>query len=78
MPIRVTFGKEISDADTSVPTLTEDATEAVTTISSTGRLYWRVGGVSYYVDGVSPVAAPMIGGMPMGLLMGLTYPTDTG
>ena len=78
MPIRIVRIDGIEDGGTNAPTLLEDADAAVAYVASNGRLYWRVEGITYYVNGTGPSVAPMIAGAPIGLLLSLTYPTDSG
>jgi hypothetical protein len=80
VPIKVTFNKGIVDADTTLPMLKSDADAAVAVISSTGRFYWMSEGDMYYVDGTkyTPAAPTGLEGIPIGVLVGITYPTDSG
>lgn len=79
MTIRVSIpSTPVINGKTSPPVIASDANLGVAYIAPDGRLYWRTEGVTYYVNGTAPTAAPILGGAPMGLLMGITYPADGG
>ena len=82
MTIKVSIpGSSVVNGKTIPPVLPSDAELGVAYIAPDGRLYWRTEGVTYYVNGTPPappIVAPIIGGAPMGLLMGITYPADGG
>ena len=74
LPIAALGGKCIvTDEGTSAPSGEPDGYIGVAVVGGVPRIYFAVEGTMYYTDGTIVGIVPIAAGMPMGLLLALTY-----